>query len=64
MSDRLPVLGLESPAPMTISWRDGTVCGILNLAIDPEAEARYRTEQARKEELRRRPNVILLDDHR
>jgi hypothetical protein len=60
----LPVLGLESPAPRTIAWKDGTVCGILNLAIDPVAQARYEAEQTRKLELRQHENVLLLEDYR
>jgi hypothetical protein len=59
-----PILGLENYSPRTVAWKDGTVCGILNLAFDPEGAARYEAEKARKQKLRQHANVVLLQDHR
>jgi hypothetical protein len=61
----LPVLGFDnSPRPRTIMWADGTPVGILDLAFDPVASARYEAEQTRNEQIRQSENVVLLDDWR
>jgi hypothetical protein len=64
MSLNPPMLGFEISSPRTVAWRDGTVCGILNLRFDPEGAARYETERARKQELRQHEKVVLLEDYR
>lgn len=58
------MLGFEISSPRTVAWRDGTVCGILNLTLDPEGAARYEAEQARKQQIQQSDNVVLLEDYR
>jgi hypothetical protein len=61
-----PMLGFDAVANLVrVEWKDGTtVCGgILGHAFDPAALARQAAEQARKEELRQQPNVVLLEDY-
>jgi hypothetical protein len=60
----LPVLGFDHPRPRAIFWQDGTPCGILNLAVDPEASARLDAGRARKEQIQQSDNVVVLDDFR
>jgi hypothetical protein len=60
----LPVLGFSDRPPedsVRVEWRDGTVvyCGILG-----KFDADTIAAEARKEELRQQPNVILIEDHR
>jgi hypothetical protein len=65
MSHNPPMLGFENFSPRTVAWKDGTVCGILNLPPpDPEIDARIEAERIRNEHIRQSENVVLLEDWR
>lgn len=64
---RPPILGFSNSAGdiERVVWRDGTaVCGGILGDLSFEALARMRAEEARKDELRNQPNVVLLEDWR